>query len=73
MLLSETVQYFPEIIILLENLSLSEKKGLIVHQKSLLPNENFWFTFEKYSNWNFKDRLRHAYGKSLFRLKACLD
>ena len=50
MLLSETVQYFPEIIILLENLSLSEKKGLIVHQKSLLPNENFWFTFEKYSN-----------------------
>ena len=47
LLLSETMQSFPEIIVLLEKLLLSEKYGLIVCQKILLSDTSFGFTFEK--------------------------
>ena len=46
LLSSETMQSFSEIIILLEKLPLSEKWGLIVCQKFLLPDTSFGFTFE---------------------------
>ena len=44
---SETMQFFSEIIILLEKFSLSEKYGLIVRRKFLLLDTSFEFTFEK--------------------------
>ena len=47
LLSSENMQSFSEIIILLEKLPLSEKQGLIVHQKFLLPDTSFGFNFEK--------------------------
>ena len=46
-LLSETMQAFSEIIILSEKFPLFEKYGLIVHQKFLLSDTNFGFTYEK--------------------------
>ena len=47
LLSSETMQSFSEIINLLEKLHLSEKYGLTVRQKFLLPDTSFGFTFEK--------------------------
>ena len=47
LLLSETFQTFSEIVILLEKFPLSEKYCLIIHQKFLLSDTSFGFSFEK--------------------------
>ena len=47
LLSSKIIQSSSEIIILLENLPLSEKLILVVRQKVLLSNTSFGFTCEK--------------------------
>ena len=61
LLSSENMQSFSEIIILLEKLPLSEKQGLIVQQKFLLPDTSFGFNFEKKSFLVFLNNFAHEF------------